>query len=112
MGGSVHTAATAAAAAAGRHAAAAAGELLQLAGERNDFLSVLPHHLQAEIDTRFARSISTEPRESFNRRVSSLNSECSSSKKAVYELDTDLKKKKQIKSLFNKTADQNKTDDE
>lgn len=49
VGRSVHTATTAR-----RHAAAAAGELLQLAGKRNDFLSVLPHHLEAEIGTRFA----------------------------------------------------------
>lgn len=54
VGGSVHTTA------AGRHAAAAAGELLQLAGKRNDFLSVLPHHLEAEIGTRFAWGILRE----------------------------------------------------
>lgn len=33
---------------AGRHAAAATGEFLQLAGEGNHFLFVLPHHLEAE----------------------------------------------------------------
>lgn len=63
VGGSVHTAA---AAAAGRHAAAAAGELLQLAGKRNDFLSVLPHHLEAEVGTRFVWRILREASESCN----------------------------------------------
>lgn len=64
VGGSVH--APAATAAAGRHAAAAAGELLQLAGKRNDFLSVLPHHLEAEVGTRFAWGIFREASESCN----------------------------------------------
>lgn len=72
VGGSVHATA-AAAAAAGRHAAAAAGELLQLAGERNDFLPVLPHHLQAHMDTRFACGTSTKPSESINCWVFSVN---------------------------------------
>lgn len=53
VGGSVHAAT---AAAAGRHAAAAAGELLQLAGKRNDFLSVLPHHLLFEFKNELPRS--------------------------------------------------------